>query len=108
MTRASLRRPTRGGAEPSLRLACSVRSITDEHLAHCELLGECILDELFLLCRVLGHVTDRGRRRHRPPRIRNGPRRGCVGPQVCAQAIPGALVLRLFLTPHELLRIREL
>src|SRR5689334_9842468 len=80
-------------APPSGLSAC------DQHFAASQRRGECILDELLLLGRVLRGVANRRRRRDRAARVVQRLLVVDVGAQVVIQPVPGALVLRLLLAP---------
>src|SRR4029077_11845271 len=84
------------------------RSAANDHFAFAQLRRECVLDELALTLDVLRHVADGGRRGHRPAGVRDDLVLARVLAEIRAQTVPRALILRLFLAPHDLGRLREL
>src|SRR6202142_3212794 len=72
----------------------------------CLKLAQCRSDQRRLLFQVLGVITDRGRGRRRPAGIQQFLVRAHVLDEIVPRLVPGTLVLRLFLAPHHLDRLR--
>src|SRR6267154_3842415 len=91
----------RTGTFTSMSMLRPVRLVRSHHFAQRELRRKCVLHQLLLLREMFGHVAHGRRRRNRPAGVGQHLLIENITAQVGAQSIPCALILRLFLAPHD-------